>query len=64
RLITEPWDTTPSETTGVWGFHFHPSDLAGGGADHFVRNVQLLRERCGAEFLVASAVPGMMAAAA
>ena len=54
KLLTEPWGALPT-LKAFAAFYFHPEDLAGDGLQHLLRNVEMLRNVPGAEFVTASA---------
>jgi hypothetical protein len=55
RTMSDPWAAMPASEGEVWAFYFHMRGLAGAGLEHFLRNLEYLRNLPDAEFVTASA---------
>jgi hypothetical protein len=55
RTMSDPWAAMPASKGEVWAFYFHMRGFAGAGLEHFLRNLEYLRNLPDAEFVTASA---------
>ena len=64
RTMSDPWTAMPTSEGAVWAFYFHMRGLAGAGLEHFLRNLEYLRNLPDAEFVTASAARDFLTRAA
>lgn len=54
HTLTARWNHLPRTPCGAYVFYFHPEELAGEGMHNLIRNIALLRQTAGAEFVTGS----------
>jgi len=56
KLLTDPWQELPRESTDVWAFFFHPYDLTKTGIRNYQANILRLQNLPDVEFKTATEV--------